>query len=79
MCKGIFIYIIMMFMNIKCQYKLIVKIIIFVQKPHTDHRHRSIFVICVPAFRRMVVGEGAMLPRKKRKAEKRWCERFLLD
>ena len=50
----------MMFMNIKCQYELIVKIIIFVQKPHTDHRHRSIFVICVPAFRRMVVGEGAV-------------------
>ena len=48
MFKDIFTYIIMMFMNIKCQYKLIVKIIIFVQKPHTDHRHRSIFVICVP-------------------------------
>ena len=66
MCKDIFTYIIMMFMNIKCQYKLIVKIIIFVQKPHADHRHWSIFVICVPAFRRMVVGEGAMLPRKKK-------------
>ena len=79
MCKGIFIYIIMMFMDIKCQHKLIVKIIIFVQKPHTDHRHRSIFVICVPAFRRMVVGEGAVLPRKKRQAGDRWWERILGD
>ena len=66
MCKGIFIYIIMMFMDIKCQYKLIVKIIIFVEKPHADHRHRSIFVICVLTFRLVVVGERAVLPRKKK-------------
>ena len=79
MRKGIFIYIIMMFMNIKCQYKLIVKIIIFVEKPHADHRHRSIFVIRVPAFRRMVVGEGTVLPRKKRQAGNRWWERIFGD
>ena len=60
MFKDIFTYLIMMFMKIKCKYELIVKIIIFIKKPHTDHRHRSIFVICVPAFRRMVVGEGAV-------------------
>ena len=66
MCKDIFTYLIMMFMNIKCQYELIVKIIIFVEKPHADHRHRSIFVIRVPAFRRVVVGEGVVLPRKKK-------------
>ena len=79
MCKDIFTYIIMMFMNIKSQYKLIAKTIIFVEKPHTDHRHRSIFVIRVLAFRRVVVGEGAVLPRKKRQAGNRWWERILGD
>ena len=48
MFKDIFTYIIMMFMIIKCQYKLIVKIINFLKK-HTNHRHRSIFVTaCLP-------------------------------
>ena len=79
MFKDIFSYLIMMFMNIKCQYELIAKIIIFVEKPRADHRHWSIFVIRVPAFRRVVVGEGAVLPRKKRQAGNRWWERIFGD
>ena len=30
------------------------------KKPHPDHSHRLIFVICVLAFRCVVVGEGAV-------------------
>ena len=36
-----------------------------------------IFVICVLAFRRGIVGELAALLKKKKKAEKPWWERVL--